>query len=75
MAVVAYYYRNQPHTLVNISECGDNVIDMLTDMDMNFYTYNNSHISVGFTDKKIKLNGETITLREATGRFMDEEYC
>lgn len=73
-AIVAYYYRNRKDVLVNIAECGVNVIELLVKLDLDLNLYNSNYVPLGFSDGKVILNGEEVTLCEATGRFIYERY-
>lgn len=73
-AILAYYYRNQPNILVNIAECGANVIRLMATFNFDLYTFNSSYTTFGFYDEKIVLNGDTVTIREATRRITHEKH-
>lgn len=74
VAILAYYYRNEPKILINVAECGGNVISLLTKLNRyKFYTYNSSYNTFGFSGEHIVLNGEVVTIREATRRIIAEK--
>lgn len=63
-AIVAYYYRNRPNVLVNISECGEDTIKFMAGLRKDLYTYNKSRVPVGHSKRAIIFNGELMILRE-----------